>query len=85
MQAKLSSDVAVLSDQCTKFSYVYSGLDKTAKKEASTIFQQGFERLLADAGSNDWFELIQNIMLEAALYPALSHDLQTRDETHPYP
>lgn len=44
-----------------------------------------FERLLADAGSNDWFELIQNIMLEAALYPALSHDLQTRDETHPYP
>lgn len=48
MQAKLSSDVAVLSDQCTKFSYVYSGLDKTAKKEASTIFQQGYDSKTAE-------------------------------------
>ena len=131
MQAKLSTDAAALGDRRAKFSYVYSRLDKTAKKVAATYFQRGhdsktadefltylneaygdpqfqrnailsvmklrqrpgesftlflnkFERLLADAGNENWSDLVKIIMLEVAMDPALSHDLQTRDAPSSY-
>ena len=108
MQAKLSTDAAALGDRRAKFSYVYSQLDKTAKKVAATYFQLGhdsktadefltylneaygdpqfqrnailsvmklrqrpsesfalflnkFERLLADAGNENWSDLVKII------------------------
>ncbi|CAK7273995.1 hypothetical protein SEPCBS57363_005935 [Sporothrix epigloea] len=48
MQAKLSTDAAALGDRRAKFSYVYSRLDKTARKVAATYFQLGHDLKTAD-------------------------------------